>query len=352
MKNIRNLNLNDKKVAIDGVVNGYSPRITSHKASHAHYYASKLKYLGVKDVTVISKKENIHDYDVWLIVLPAEFQGSFNVFGGATDDLAKHLSRLIDFKGKIYIADQEMPNLGEWINGRKSSCSDDFMKLDHDLFSKYCEDVEPISFHLDSKGMVLGDSHSISVYRPGYDMCRNDGKTLSGALKKGGLKSFIEDPITGHNIEHLICYWMNIDIRHHLFRKGKDLATHYKKLLFNYEEQLKSLNIKNISIVEPLWIEHESRKLPKTGYFLDTPFFGSMDQRKSIVDITINQFRAMCKRNGWESIDWPKNMLNEDGLLDFKYMEKPKSVHLSREYYHFDFSTNEKNNKFFNSFQN
>jgi hypothetical protein len=347
MKNIKTINLSNKKIAIDSVVNSYSSRISSHKASHAYYYYSKLKFLGADNIDVLTKKDDIHKYDIWIIVLPKEFAGSFNVFGGATDELAEHLKRFTEFKGKIYIADHEMPDLGEWINSRKSSCTDNFMALDHDLFTKRClNDVEQVSFDLDSRGFILGDSHSISIYRPGYDMSRNDGKTLSGILKQG-LGTLLP---TNHHIEHLIVYFMNIDIRHHLLRKGEDLATHYKNLLQNYEDQLKDLGIKNISIVEPLWIEHEDRKLPKTGYFLDTPFYGSMDKRKMLVDITIKQFRGMCDRNGWESIDWPKNMLNDEGLLDFKYMEKPRSIHLSREFYHFDFSTNKKNDKFFNLF--
>ena len=60
----------------------------------------------------------------------------------------------------------------------------------------------------------------------------------------------------------------------------------------------------------------------------------------------------MCEKNGWENITWPKGMQNEEGLLDFKYMEKPKSVHLSREYYHFDFNENKPNEKFFSLFNN
>ena len=36
-----------------------------------------------------------------------------------------------------------------------------------------------------SDKLVLGDSHSISVYKEGHTISRNDGKTLKGFLNKG-----------------------------------------------------------------------------------------------------------------------------------------------------------------------
>jgi hypothetical protein len=331
-----------KKVAIDGIVGHYSDRITSHKGSWPNMQKSKLRYLGVEDVKVLTKKDDINDFDVWLISLPMEFKGTFNLFGGANDELAENLARLVDFQGDIYIMDSEMPDIGEFILSRKKSCSDLFSALDEEEFTELSEDIEMLDLTLSERGatgFILGDSHSVSVYRPGFDISRNDGKTLYGVLKEG-LKEYV--PI---GTEHLITYFGNIDVRHHLMRQP-DLVKSVNYLVDEYERQLLEFAIPEISIVALLWIEDESRKLPKTGYYEGTPFFGSALKRSILVDIINAKLYQKCKLHGWNFLEWPQEM-KVNGLLDFKYMEKPKSVHLSREWYHFDFETNKSNEKFF-----
>jgi hypothetical protein len=43
-----------------------------------------------------------------------------------------------------------------------------------------------------------------------------------------------------------------------------------------YEEELKRVQDRygvKLAVVAPLWIENESRKLPKSGYYDGTPFY-------------------------------------------------------------------------------
>ena len=44
----------------------------------------------------------------------------------------------------------------------------------------------------------------------------------------------------------------------------------------------------------------------------------------------------MCERNGWSCYKHPEAYLNSLGELSFDVMEKPKSVHLAREFYRWD----------------
>ena len=90
--------LKNKSIAIDDVVTTYSSKKTSHKSAWAYLLASQLKSLGL-DVKVISKSDDIHKFDIWLVALPMEFGGSYNLFGGATDEPAARIQRFIDFKG-------------------------------------------------------------------------------------------------------------------------------------------------------------------------------------------------------------------------------------------------------------
>ena len=75
-------------------------------------------------------------------------------------------------------------------------------------------------------------------------------------------------------------------------------------------------------------IEHESRKLPQSGYYKGQPFWGSWQQRTDIR----NEFNDYIEKQ-YGIIRWTNKLLNKSGELDFQYMEKPKSIHLSREFY-------------------
>ena len=105
-------------------------------------------------------------------------------------------------------------------------------------------------------------------------------------------------------------------------------------------DQLKTLDIQNIELAHALPIENESRKLPKTGYYKDTPFYGSWQERTEAVNIFNETIDLVCNENGWKSLPWPTNILNDKKELSFDAMEKPKSVHLSREYYRWDMENN------------
>ena len=49
--------------------------------------------------------------------------------------------------------------------------------------------------------LILGDSHSVSIYKPGYCINRNDGKTLNGFLNIG--IKWIDTCTYLHHLEHI-----------------------------------------------------------------------------------------------------------------------------------------------------
>jgi hypothetical protein len=126
-------------------------------------------------------------------------------------------------------------------------------------------------------------------------------------------------------------YFGNIDIRHHLCRQS-DPAEATRDLVQRYVEDVKKLDFQSVKIWEPLPIENESRKLPKTGYYKGTPFYGTWTQRNEIRKI----FIAELEKYSTERVSifkWTDHLLNAAGELDFEHMEKPQSVHLSRAAY-------------------
>jgi hypothetical protein len=131
------------------------------------------------------------------------------------------------------------------------------------------------------------------------------------------------------HIESFRLYAGNIDIRFHFHRLNVDLKEFVDKL----EQELLSLNISDIELVAPLYIENESRKLPGTGLYKKQPFYGSWQEREDIRVEYTKLLEDISFKNGWKIIYCPKEYINEKGELDFKYMEPKGSVHLSPNYY-------------------
>jgi len=325
-----------KKIAIDDVVTTYSSKLESHKSAWAFLLASQLRSLGL-NATVLTKSENIHEYDVWMVALPMEFGGSYNLFGGAGDEPAGRMQRFLDFKGTTYCLNREMPDIGAFANSRMKSCTDTWRALDVAQLTKRSIETPTIDLTLVTSTFVLGDSHSISAYQPGANISRNDGKTLFGALKEG-FETYIP---TG--TKHLITYFGNIDVRHHLCRQADPVAA-VESLVKNYAEHLKSLNIEKISVMKLLPIEHEERRIPQTGWYKKAAFFGSQEKRSQICQIFNEKLSIYLSGPGVEIISWPEHWYKMDPKeYADTCMEKPGSVHLSRKFYQYDFQTGEKN---------
>jgi hypothetical protein len=331
-----------KRIAIDDVVTSYSPKKESHKSSWPYLLSSQLRKVGLM-TDVLSKNDDINRYDVWLISLPMEFQGTFNLFGGATEDVAMRVKRLSQFNGKIYILNHDMPDIGAFIESRMKGACEEWKTLDPVLYTEISNSVKRVDLTLDSDTFIYGDSHAVSVYEPGANISRNDGQTLHGFLKKKDSFSYPD------GTKRIILYMGNIDIRHHIFRQ-EDPMQSLRNLAKGYVEFAKDLietrGMEYVALVKLLPIEHEDRKIPKTGWYKGSPFFGSREKRSEAVK-EFNRFLDECSSEyGYDVIAWPKEwyMLDPKSYAE-QYMEKPGSVHLSRNSYIYDFETGTKRNK-------
>lgn len=333
------------KIAIDQVVGTVSPRLTSHKGAWAFLWANQLKYyfaqLGEGDVEikVLHNEESWDGYDLIYLDHGMEFNGeSLNLFGGAQDEPALRLGRLLSVDPLSLVSlDRAMPDYGALGKGRLKACSDVWRNTDWDAITAACGKMdfmtqESMAEHIKLDHLALGDSHTFSMYKPGMAVCRNDGQTMFGALKRG-LKSFIEP--FGPQIKKLTLYFGNIDIRHHLMRQP-DPAVALFAMLDEYEKQIKALNMDYVELISALPIENESRKLPKTGFYKGTPFAGTWAERTALVTMFNMRLEEICHRNGWELYSHPDVYKNEKGELDFEVMELPQSVHLRRSFYRWD----------------
>lgn len=333
--------LKDKRVCVDDVISGYSSKIESHKSAWTFLIINQLKHAGIH-ADLLGKNNDVNDYDVWLTLLPMDYKGTFNMFSGASDENAERIKRLSDFKGEIYSLNDDMPDYGSVISSRLKSCGELWKTLDPLHFSEICSAIPRVDVILRSDVFVMGDSHSVSVYVPGSNINRNDGKTLYGALKGDGLAGFIYE---GLRPKKIITYFGNIDVRHHLLREQDPFAASIQ-LCDRYIDELIRLRDDYQAEISPvclLPIENEERRIPKTGWYKGTPFFGSREDRAKIVDIFNERINSRSSSCGFSPVHWPNFWYTMDPTeYAEKYMEKPGSVHLSRASYQYNFETDNK----------
>ena len=318
-----------------------SKNIASHRAAQAVIYADQLKNGGIKtvDIMMTGDGKNIHDYDALYVYHGNDWGGSLNLFGGLKDySNVDNFVEFSKFKGDIYSLAIEFPDYHGMLQNRIHRLVDEQKKpedvdprwhtVDWDNLKRIqkCHIVDPNYTKFYDK-VACGDSHAICMYRPGWWVNSVPFKTLFGALKDG-----IDHYVYGNEFyfAEMEFYFGNIDIRHHLCRQtNPEQAT--RELVQHYFEQVKKLGVKS-KIWEPLPIEDPSRQIPKTGWYKSTPFYGSWEERNEVRNIFIDE--AKKQQNDKVTLfQWTSHMLNDKGQLDFKFMEQPKSVHLSREHY-------------------
>lgn len=315
------------KIAIDFIGGKLTASQKSHKAGWAHLRACQLSDKLKTQVKVLHDGESWDNFDTVYLYHGMEFQGSLNLFGGATEASAKFYERLVTPKPKLISLDIPMPNYGELCKGRLKSCDEYWKNVNWDAVSEKCKTIEYLQHPVITDNLVIGDSHSFSVYQSGYMTARKDGRTLRGVLKKTIEKEIEDFNINPESLNNITTYYGNIDVRHHLMRTTNP-KSEIDLLLYEYESQLKSIGCK-VELVHLLPIEHESRRLPKTGYFEGTPFFGLLEDRQKLVKYFNESLSRIADRNQWKIFTWPSDWYIMSPLDYFSKMEVPKSVHLS-----------------------
>ena len=334
-----------KSIGISLIIGGYSPSNRSHKAAWAYLLKNQLVNAGYDNVTVLTSDMNPswEKFDVVLIDQGMAFNGSFNIFEGAGDVLYNDLIRLFTKEVKLYSIDRDMPCIGELIEKRLKTGTPLFKTLATRMSQAkaVCSTIQRIDRIERTESLCFGDSSSFGQYSPGYMTSRFDGLTLFRALQNG-LSTYISE-----DIKKLRIYLGNVDMRHHIMRQPEPLEA-VSQLVKKYEYELLTLQsngLEDIEVVHTVPICSDSRRLPQTGYYKKTPFYGTWSERTECANLFNSLITEMCERNGWSVWSHPRVYLNTIDELNFDVMEKPQSVHVSREYYRWDFEKNIANPK-------
>lgn len=335
--------------------------LSSHRAAQGVIYADQLKQTGI-DVTVNMSLDLYHQdfnkFDEMYVYHGNDWSGHLNLFGGLKE--FPHVDNFVNFskfKGKVYSINIDFPDYHKFLfhkiklmkeKGNEDKIDSRWHQVDWDNVKRMVNEAVTV----DTNQLILydkaamGDSHAICMYRPGWMLNSVPFKTLHGALQMG-LKSFF--PSNKVQFKQIEYYFGNIDIRHHLMRQLNP-ENACRILVQDYFAAVKKICYEigcDAKIYEPLPIENPKRSIPKTGWYEGTPFFGTWAERAWIRNVFIDEALKMETHNV-KLFRWTNGLCNTKGELDFKYMEKPKSVHLSREYYPhwqgFEYNKIKKNN--------
>jgi len=322
--------------------NVMSKSMDSHRAAQGVIYASQLNEVGYNADVCMSGhlyKENWDDYGALFVYHGNDWGGSLNLFGGLQNYSGIYnFVNFSKFKGMVYSLAIDMPDYYAIMKEKLDKAKEkgqwydpEWNEVDWDNLKRICTEAETVDTNkiVPHKKIAIGDSHAICMYRPGWKNISIPFKTLHGALKEG-LHSFIPQG----SYTDIEFYFGNIDVRHHLCRQDNPEQA-AKELARKYIEQARAVCETygaNVKLYELLPIENPSRKIPKTGWHKGAPFCGDWVSRNAIRKIFREELR-LYNSNAVSLYEWVGEMINNEGELDFEYMEKPQSVHLSRRWY-------------------
>lgn len=327
------------KYVLDDVVTSFTDRIASHRSAWTRMQKCMVDdSFNTKSEIAFSNQDLVKE-GTWLVSTPMEFKGEvFNLFGGYTIETRNRIARVLDMDlNNIKALDVPIVDIERILRPRAEKTDFNFNESEWSKIRQLidCEVIPHESLVENIQRVVIGDSHSISRYRANSIVYRHDGLTLHG-LTERGVGTYLPD----YFVPHLVINVGNVDIRHHLCRQV-DPTNAARKLVTNLKIQLEDLQqsgkIGTFEVTTPYPIEFEERKIPKTGFYKGTAFFGSHPQRDRIRSVIINEMNYQFDKVHY----WPNHWYMMDPETYAKtYMEKPGSVHLSPEFYEWDLFNN------------
>ena len=302
------------KAAVIGMLNNVGSSQSHHGGGYYHIMLSILRSYHPEGLTVNPESSTWNEYERLYILEGVNYQENvFNFIGGPQPEHREKLEAMAKYTG-LPIAVNTPIDMS--VFNKRFSVDHQFPAINTIPYARL--------YGENTRKLVRGDSHSLSVWKPGFGLDRTDGKTLYGFLKEAD--SLVD--LWNEKYDEVILYFGNIDLRFHLMRQENPRAA-TGDLFRRYIEFAKKLN--NATLVNLLPIEHESRKLPGTGLYLKQPYFGTRQERMNLRDAA----NRIINNSGLNTIQWPDEWIDEDGTKMFEYMEPRQSVHLKPKYYMF-----------------
>lgn len=313
---------------------------TSHRSGWAQYWADWLK-AEIITTSRMGELATLSDQDTVYLYHGMEFKGQLNLQAGLSDQLAERLELLNRMMGrgvKVVSLDINLPPYDDLLRARakehdpvwgRAGIYQGLVKM------RGCPTLErPAIKKGDS--LVVGDSHALAMLMPRTIILRHDSLTLHGALRIG-LLNLVAAAYPGlklckGRLSRLTFYFGNIDVRHHLCRHPPAMVLPMvEEYGLQALETAKALGVQreNVEIVEALPVETPDRRIPKSGWYKGTPFFGSWEERAEMREY-LNRCLVSLRL---PMVKHPSFFYTEDGELSEEVMERPQSVHIRPAFY-------------------
>lgn len=310
------------------VFNPFSPP-PKHPKSHVRGWS--IHWAESLGVEVADKDTDLTDAKALYLDHGVNFSGGLNLFGGVDDDVFDRLYKLSRYDGHLISLDIPMPNYVDQLAKRvgQSTCHPALKTILPHLQLRFQRAICVDQASLNTPHVTIGDSHSTAFAPAGSAVLRTNGQTLFGALRNNHIETQLARV---PEAEKITLVFGSIDVRHHLgrqpdpFQAAADLARKYAERI-NF---LSGEHMVEIEAALPVPIEHEGRKLPKTGYYDGTPFAGSRQLRQDLNDLIGHELEMA----GIKTVSAPRQWYLMDGEeFAETYMERGSSVHIAPPFY-------------------
>ena len=172
-------------------------RAASHRGAQGVMYGDQIRQkYGECDVNYGGEISDHNAYDNLWVYHGNDWSGGLNMFGGVYGfPYVQNTVNFSQFKGKVYSIGIDFPPYHEMVRNKLESAKKEVQPEWHQVDLKNLErmfnEAERVDYPNITNNLVVGDSHSICMYRPGWTVNSIPFKTLNGALNEG-LKSFID----------------------------------------------------------------------------------------------------------------------------------------------------------------
>ena len=147
------------RIGIAALVGKLSPKISSHKSGWAYHLANQCVNAGYENVEVITSVDtDWNNFDAILLEHGMEFKGTFNIFGGANDDLYHQIMRIFS-NVKMYSLHHDMPCIGTLIDQRLHTGTDLFKTIEDKI-----EDIKEICYDIFGHRIIMNFEDCETVF--------------------------------------------------------------------------------------------------------------------------------------------------------------------------------------------
>lgn len=256
----------------------------SHARGWSQHWANSL------NTTVALKTDDYSSAHELYLDHGANYSGGLNLFGGVTQEVFDNLNNLLKSNAELYSLDIDMPDYVTMLRKRigQNTCHKDLALIIDQLELRFKDCPTVTQYDLYLKHLAIGDSHATAYAKKDSAVIRTNGQTLYGALKDGKILDLTSE-IKKH-YESITFVFGAIDVRHHLIRQD-NIEHSTMMLLDDYIQLVRKIGYQldcKIEVAIPPPVEFEGRRIPQTGFYKGTPFFGILDDRKYLTDFILN----------------------------------------------------------------